>query len=943
MKETFYIIFVILLSTSLVAQNKIKVSGKVIDSLSKKPLMSATITIVNLQDSSKFNGMSDKQGIFSIDNVRTGLSKIIITYIGYNKLEKELRITGKSKLDLGIFNLQQSEINTAEVEVTAQAPIGSQKQDTTEFNANAFKTQPDANAEDLVKKIPGVQVETDGTVKAQGEDVKKVLVDGKPFFGEDPTTTLRNLPADMVDRIQVYDRASDLSEFTGFDDGQTTKTMNIITKATRRQGLFGRFSGGGGTQEKYSATANFNIFDGLRRITILGMSNNINQQNFSIEDIIGALGSSFQGPPGGGFRQRFSSAGLFRPTEMRPAQGGFRSSGISNYMVGFLDGISSTHALGINYSDIWGESIEVTGSYFFNITNNSNDQTINREYILQSDSNQYYNQFGDIDTKNINHRFNFLFKYSIDSNNTLQLRPALTLQTNKYNNITLGENIINKIPLSSSDYRSNSDYFGYNFNNELIYRHRFIPGRTITFGLNTSINNKDGSGNLLALNKYYSGTIEQTDTINQKSSLPTNGYSITASLFYTEPFGDYSQFQLSYSASYNKNNSDKRTYNFNEIIQDYDILDSLLSNKFDNDYFTQKAGIGYRYKKDDINITALLNYQRADLISEAIFPKNISVNYKFDNLLPSLQLNYNFTKRTMVRVNYRTNTNAPSIQQLQNVIDNSNPLQLSSGNPDLKQQYSHTISSRFSSMSEDFNNIFMTFFMVSYRDQYIANSYLFAQRDTILETGIKLPAGGQISKPVNLDGYWNATTFINYGFPLTFISSQINAGGGFIYTRTPSLLNNVTNYSNSYNVNILLSINSNISQNLDFSIAGRANFNITKNTLRQNLDNNYNSYIGSIILNWIFWEGFFIQGDFRYQLYTGLTQPENNQYALLNFGIGKKLFDNNAGEIKLSIFDLLKQNKNVQTNVSDYYIEYSQNEVLKQYIMLTFTYNLRKF
>lgn len=943
MKRVIIIIIGFVFATTLFGQSKVTITGKVLDSSTQKPLISATINIINLLDSSKYNSLTDKKGFFEIENVKKGPSKIKITYIGYDNFEKDIKITGNNKLDLGAFYLVPTDIKTDEVVVTAQAPIGTQKQDTTEFNANAFKTQPDANAEDLVKKMPGVQVENDGTVKAQGEDVKKVLVDGKPFFGEDPTTTLRNVPADIVDRIQVYDRASDLSEFTGFDDGQTTKTLNIITKANKRQGLFGRFLGGAGTQEKYSTSGNFNIFNGNQRITIMGMSNNINQQNFSIEDIIGALGSSFQGPPGGGFRQRFTSAGLFRPTEMRPSQGGSRFSGISNYMVGFLEGVSTTHALGINYSDVWGESFEITGSYFFNLTNNSNDQTINRDYILQSDTNQVYNQYGNIDTRNINHRLNFLFKYSIDSNNTLQLRPSLTFQSNKYNNLTIGENLINQQILSSSDYRSNSDYFGYNFNSELIYRHRFIPGRTITFGLNTSFNDKDGSGNLFALNKYKTEMTELTDTINQKSTLPTNGLGITLSLFYTEPFGDYTQLQINYSASYNKNNSDKRTYNFNLISNDYDILDTLLSNKFDNDYFTQKAGIGYRYKKDDVNITALLSYQRADLINEGIFPRELSVKYKFDNILPSIQFNYNFSKRTMIRVNYRTSTNPPSIQQLQNVIDNSNPLQLTSGNPDLEQQYSHILSSRFSSMTEDFNNIFMTFFMVSYRDKYITNSYLFTQKDTILEGNIKLPAGGQISKPINMDGYWNATTFVNYGFPLTFISSQINAGAGFIYTRTPSMLNNSLNYSNSYNFNFLISINSNISQNLDFSISGRANFNITKNSLRQNLDNNYNSYIGSIIFNWIFWEGFFIQGDFRYQLYTGLTQPENNQYALLNLGIGKKLFKNNQGEIKLSIFDLFKQNKSFQTNVTDYYIEYSNNEVLKQYIMLTFTYNLRKF
>jgi len=268
---------------------------------------------------------------------------------------------------------------------------------------------------------------------------------------------------------------------------------------------------------------------------------------------------------------------------------------------------------------------------------------------------------------------------------------------------------------------------------------------------------------------------------------------------------------------------------------------------------------------------------------------------------------------------------------------------LSMGNPDLKQQYSHSIMARLANFSEDFTNIFHGFISFNYRTNYIGTSTMLAHKDTLIDNRIVLPVGGQITKPVNLDGFMNATGFLTYGFPLIFMSSNINLNAGGLYTRTPSLFNGLTNYSNSYNLNLIFVLSSNISEKLDFTLTSRASLINTKNTLQLNQDNKYNSYTTAFNVKWIFWEGFFFEGDFRNQFYTGLVQQDNNQYNLLNFGIGKKFLENNAAEIKLSVFDALKQNKSINTNITDYYVEYAQNTVLRQYVMLTFSYNVRKF
>ncbi|TAL68648.1 MAG: TonB-dependent receptor [Bacteroidetes bacterium] len=921
----------------------VNIKGIALDSSNQSPLISATVVLNDKNNETKYHDLTNKRGEFEIKEVKSGTYILKITYVGYLDLEKKISVKDKD-LNLGNLLISSSVISTDEVNVTANAPIGEQKEDTTIFNATSVKTAPDATTEDLVKKLPGVQVESDGTVKAQGEQVKKVLVDGKQFFGDDPTLALRNLPADVVDKVQIYDKMSEQSEFTGFDDGSSTKTMNILTKNNKRKGQFGKISGGYGHQDKYYGSLNYNLFDNAQRISIMGLTNNVSQQNFSFMDILDIMGG------GSGQRGQFLriASRVMGPGGFTPPPGAqtrmLSQSGAGDYMVGQMDGISTTHAVGINYNDMWTDDIEVTGSYFFNYTSNINDQILEREYTLSTDSLSYYNQNTDSYNKNNNHRLNFRFKFDLDTNNSIILRPNLTLQASNIDNTQFSDYLLStNNPLNSSDNLYQSNYEGLNFSNELLFRHRFeTRGRTFSISINTSANDRNGASGQFTQSIYYKPS-QNYDTLNQNSQAPTGGYGLSGNISYTEPITENQQLLISYNVNYNSSNSDKRTYDYNPANIDYDILDTLLSNKFDNYYFTQRGEINYRYKKDEINFTTGLAYQRAELNSLQDFPLNLKMDYKFDNILPSMRLQYKFSKTDNLNIFYRTSTNSPSISQLQNVIDVSNPMQLSTGNPALEQQYSHFLMGRYSSFSSDFNNVFLLFTSFNYKTNTIANSTFIAQKDSILQGGIVLPAGGQLTVPVNLSGSYSLSSFFTYGFPLDFIKSKMNLNIGGIFSRTPSLVNNNTNFSNAYNTNLQIVLTSNISENVDFTISSRGNFAITKNTIREDLNNNYNYYTNSVYLNWIFWEGVFLNIDLRNQFYTGLVQENNNNFTLLNISIGKKLFANNSGEIKLTLFDALKQNKSIQTNVTDYYIEYAQNKILQQYIMLTFSYTLRAF
>lgn len=938
-----FIIAVFSFVTILNAQSdKTEITGKVTDLKTSTPLISASVTLTSIRDSSNLFALTDRKGEFKIENASFGRYKLKITYIGYNDLEKEVRVTPREGGNLGKLELDPADVKLSEVTIEGDAPIGEVKEDTIEYKSSAFKTQPDAVAEDLIKKMPGVTVENDGTVKAQGEDVKKVMVDGKPFFGSDPTLALRNIPAEVIDRIQVYDRMSDFSDFTGFDDGNTERTMNIITRSNRSMGEFGKLQLGGGENSRYSLSANLNLFNKDRRISLLGMSNNINQQNFAIEDLMGVFNANDQRS------QMFRTMGRRMGPPMRgraPGQGGpTGASGISNFMVGQLEGISTTHAAGVNYSEAWASNIDFSGSYFFNITSNDNRQNVLRDYFITADTIQNYLQDGTTNTDNYNHRVNFQIRYDIDSSSTLFIKPSLNFQGNDYLNSYETNNSLFGNMLNESDNRYNSNSSGYNISANLIYRLKLdTSGRTLSFNINAGANDKKAEANQLAVTDYYNQSGVTADSLDVFYNQPASGDNLSFNTSYVNPLGDKGQLMLSYNYSIRNNQSDKASFRPDSLTDLYTIQDSSLSNKYDNSYNTHQAGLNYRFRDGDFNLTATLNYQRAILEGDQFFPSRFYRKYEFDNVLPSLQINYKFSLFSNIRINFRTSTNAPSITQLQDVIDYSNPLQISTGNPDLKHQYTYFAMSRYMNLHFNMRNVFMIFAMFSNTSDYIGNAYTLATRDTVIENNISLPAGAQFTKPVNLGNSQTIRSFLTYGFPLDFISSNINFNIGGSYLSSPNLLNGIENRSNTTNVNAMMVLSSNIDSTLDFNISIGANINNTVNTINKSLDNNYNNYNINFDFKWIVWNGFYLQTNLRSQYYDAFVNSADIKYSILNLAIGKKFLANDRAELKLSAFDVLGENKSIQTNATDFYSEYSTNDVLKSYIMLSFAYNLSNF
>lgn len=925
---------IILVFVTVVSAHSQTIKGKLVDLVDNKPLAGATLTLSSLEDTlSSLKTLADSSGHFEFRGLPIDSFYLEVSYIGYERF-RQIVSTSDSipEVNLGTLFVPKKSLQLSDVTVTSRTPPAQQKGDTTQYNASQFKVNPDANVEDLIKKMPGITVDRDGKVTAQGEQVKKVTIDGREFFGDDATAALRNLPSEIVDKIQVFDRLTDQAQFTGFDDGNAERTINVVTRTGMQNGQFGRLYAGYGTDGRYSAGGNVSFFNGNRRLSLVGLFNNINQQNFGSQDLLGLTSS------GGGRGRRGGGGG---------PRGGF-GGGQGNFMVGQQSGISRTNAMGLNFSDNWGKKLEVTGSYFFNNSKNTNNEKSVEQNTANPDSIRFYDENSIGSSDNYNHRLNMRVEYKIDSANTLIISPNLSIQKNRSEEDYSARTYINDISnmLNESVNNTTSDRSGYNFRNNILYRHAFPKrGRTISLNLNTTFSRNASESYVLAQSTFYKTGFPPDDSIqNQFMDNLTNGRTISTNLSYTEPIGKRSQLQLTYNPSFSRNDADQRTYQFEETDQKYSIFDPRLSNQFENNVTTHSGGVSYRISFDRDNQFSIgANMQHTNLESERVMPEPSMVDKSFTNFLPNLQWRKKFSARSSFRLFYRASTNVPSVNQLQDVVNNSNLLSLSMGNPDLRQQYSHFISGRYTFTNTLKGQSFFANIFLQAAQDYISNAIYIASADSLIEQNNVLKRGAQLTKPVNLDGYKSLRTFFTYSMPLRFMKTNLNLSAGFTYSRLPGMWNYDVNHTNNFTYNTGIVLASNISEYVDFNLSYSANFSTAKNAERTGSDNKYTTQSAGIQFNLLSKAGWFLQNDLSNQSYIGLSEGFNQSFWLWNAAVGKKFLKNHAGELKLSVFDLLRQNQSISRTVEPNLIRDVQNQVLQQYFMLTFTYNLKNF
>ena len=913
-------------------------NGRVTDSL-KNPLRRATVQLLAMDDAKRtLSTLTDSTGFFSFNEVATEAYTLVISFIGYNDFKQPLeKKAGTNRLGT-ITLVPTKETTVGGVTVIGRTPPARQKGDTTEINAGALKVNRDATAEDLIKKAPGITVDANGNVTAQGEQVRRVTIDGRQFFGDDATAALRNLPAEVIDKIQVFDRLSDQAQLTGVSDGSETKALNIVTKANMRNGQFGRIYAGYGTDDRYAAGASVNIFKQNKRINLVGLFNNVNQQNFSGEDLLGVSGAANAGRGGGGGRPGGQGGGG------RP---GGQGGGGGSFQVGQQPGIAKTNAFGVNFADLWAnKKIDFSGSYFYNNSNTAASSQTNRQQFLSADSSQFYTETNKNNTKNENHRINMRMEYKIDSNNTLIVSPNLSFQQNDSKTALYGINNTQSGALINSTLNNtNRSSDGYTLRNEITYRHGFRAkrGRSISINLNTGANRRESVSQLDAFTASTKGPLVLYDTLRQKTDALNNGYNISTNIAYTEPIGKTGQLQLNYNPQFTKSKADQENRKYDKTKGDYTIFDTTQSNLFENTVTAQNAGITYRIGDFNNQFSVGLNYQNTKLNSEQTFPLQGKVDKTFSNWLPNFSWRKTFTKQSNLRLNYRASVNAPSVTQLQNVINITNPLFVTTGNPNLDQAYTHFAFARYSFTNAAKGQSFFAGFFAQKVNNYITNASYIATQDSLIASNITLRKGAQLSKPVNLDGYYSLRSFISYGFPIKPIKTNLNLTVGYNFVRTPGQINGALNFSNNNAYTLGLTFASNISEYIDFNLSYNGNLSKVVNSIQPQLNNEYYFHNIGFKINTLTKSGWFMLNDLTNNQYSGLADGFNQNYWLWNLSGGKKFLKNQRGELKITIFDLLKQNQSIVRNVGDTYIEDVQTQVLQQYFMLTFTYTLRNF
>jgi hypothetical protein len=920
-----------------------RVRGKVVDPVTRAGVPGVQVSLTSYADTADVHRTSSADdGTFTITGLGTHSYRLEASRLGYAPLRMVVRVQKPSQ-DLGLLQLAPQAVNVGGVTVTESPAPAVVHGDTTEFRAGAVKINRDATAEDLVQKMPGVAMEN-GQVKVQGEQVQNVLVNGRPFFGSDPTAAMRNLPAEVVDRIQVYDKMSDQAEFSGFDDGQSQKTMNFIMRDLKAK--FGKvYAGDGadGDRGRYQAGGNASVIRGATRVTGIAMSNNVNQQNFSPQDLIGALaGNGGQGGPRimmfGGPR-----AGGGGPMMMRGGGGLGGNFDPSNFFVGQQGGITTTHSGGLNATGRLGSTLSLNGSVFVNQANNDNTQSLAREYVPPEDSTATYGQLAHMTNDNSNQRVDGRIEWTPDSSNSVIYAPRLYFQDNHARSLgTAGYTSTIGDPVASSASDTRDDTHGNNLTNRVTLRHRFAHrGRNVSADLSYGHTLRAGTRSQYSLDDFYQGSSTTADTLDQRASSNTTTNAYSARVAYTEPLGHGWQAQAIYNPSFTRSDALGRAFNFDSLTGGYTGVDSAQSNTFASRSTVQNGGLAALLTKGPWRWLTNVSFQSLRLRSEQTYPLAHTIDQTFEDALPSMQLTGNFANRRTLRLAWSTSTNTPSITQLQNVVDRSNPLALTAGNPGLRESYSNTLTLRYNEADPMHSKARFAFLNVSRTSRPIANATFTAAKDDTID-GIALARGTQLTIPENLDeASWSSNAFGVYSIPSKVLKSVVNFNGGGSFTQTPTRLGAGINVAKIWAIRSGLVLASNVSPNLDFTLSYQGSWNISRNSLSTSTSGDYYAHTVGLRFSAQGPHGIVIRDDVTNNLQSGVQGGYGRNNVLWNTTLGKKFFKNDRGELRVTLTDAFDQDRSVSRTITESYVQDTRDVTLGRFAQAVFTYTFR--
>jgi len=890
----------VLFAAGLAGQAKYDIVGTVTGD--GENLISATVVLLSEKDSTMVSfGLTDAEGNFNITGVAAGGYLLQVTYLGFGQYSKQIQLQN-ADIDLGAISLSAADTKLDEIEIKAEHTPMMLNRDTLEYNAAAFQVQPNEVVEDLLRKLPGVEVESDGSIKAQGEDVQEILVDGKKFFGNDVKTATRNLPADAVDKVQVFDKKSDASEFSGVDDGERQKTINLELKEDRKSGAFGNVSGGYGDDERYRGSLSLNRFSTNTQLSVIGNFNNINEQGFSTNDYVNFMS-------GMGWGKGRSAIPMF--------------NGLSN-------GFVTTNAGGINLNYDLSPKTEISISYFLNDIGNTIESATVRENYADIE-NVFFTEENTVQSNsNTNHRINFDIEQEIDSTQDLRIRGSYSLNTGDARSFSLTQiSDSQKNLANSTDAEYNADGDNKNLSLNATYRKSFgsIQKRTLTLTgqYNDAVN--ESLGDLLSENLIYDdfGMAVLSDLIVQDQINDNDQNDYRFELGFVEPLGNEKFLEFKYRR---QNYNNDVLSEFYDIINGDRVLNTDISNAFIRDYYYDRYSTALYINSDKSQLTLEAALQSSHLTGDIIY-QDERIETDVFRVLPRVSWRYDIQRGRNIRINYNTSINEPSLQQLQPNPDNSNPFNIYIGNPELIPEYNHRLRLSYFNYDQFTFRSFYAFANVNYTRNDITNVTSFDENFI------------QTTSPVNVDYNLNLSTTQEYATPVNFLKTRISLRNRFGYTKSIIFINTRESSLERINGNLRLRLENRNKKVVDWNIGGSYSYNINQYSDARTTNLGFSSQN--------------VFADFRYNLKQSMSfelGANVNFYSEEQFGeaqtipivrasISKFVLKDQRGELKLSVFDLMNQNLGISRTENQNYIENSEIVSLARYFMLSFTYSFK--
>ncbi len=906
-----------LLSASFAQKSSLK--GTVTDTLNKQNLRNAVVSVLRAKDSVlvKFT-RTDAKGAFEIKDLPAGKFVLLSSYPNYADYADLITLSEANPLELG----QISMITKAHLleEVVVKQTIGAikMKGDTTEYRADSFKVQANATVEELLKRLPGIQVDKNGQITAQGQKVQKVLVDGEEFFGDDPTLVTQNIRADMVDKVQVFDKKSDQATFTGIDDGQKTKTINLKLKDDKKKGYFGKIDASVGSNSFYNEQLMFNKFRKKEKLSFYGILSNTGKTGLNWQDA-----RSYGEDNSSSFIMEDSGGGMMMISSS--------SDGLDSWSGSYNgQGYPKVQTGGLHYNNKWGDDKQsINGNYKILDLSVTGTTATRSQYILP-DTMYFNNQKQTFTNQITRHKGNATYDIDFDSSSSLKVIMDGTLDHKLTYNEYLTEALARDSSLVNQGNRKISTTGDVNgFNTSMLWRKKMKKkGRTLSLNIKENYSTTNTNGFLYANNNFYKGgAIVQNQVTDQFKTSENKTLAFDSKLTYTEPLSASASLVFNYGILINNSSSYRNSYN-KSVAGKYESLDTVYSNNYQFNIFSQKGGASYSLmkKKYTVNFGTNIGYTN---FAQTDLKNNIEAKRDFVNWFPQANFSYSFTSQRRVNMYYSGSTSQPSLQQIQPLRTNDDPLNITIGNPNLKPSFRNNISLSF----YDFKA--MSGRNVNLGINYSTTNNAFTNRDSVDASGRR------VSQAINVDGNHSVSGYFGYGLKL--LGATIGLNGNVNSSRYVNIVNNLQNITNSNSYSFGTYLFKQKEKVYNNSISASASYTTSNSSIQKNVSMHYWTY--SIRPDFDFYLPGKIQlhsdWDFIYRQKTSAFDNDN-KVIIWNAWIGKKLLKGDDMLIKAAANDILNNNIGFNRSVNTNYITENTYSTIQRYFLLSVVWNFNK-